>query len=103
MDSAERAIVREHLDVPVLSGFKQTETMVYEDGKWTMARSRASSPRCKDSRSAGRGRRHGRLVIGTGSANRITGPFVTLRGKRAVGLEIHVAVVLRGRQHCYVA
>lgn len=34
MDSPDVAIVRMNVDMPVLSGFKFTQTMVYEDGKW---------------------------------------------------------------------
>jgi hypothetical protein len=37
MDTSTTAIVRWNIDMPVLSGFKLTKTMVYEDGKWAMA------------------------------------------------------------------
>jgi hypothetical protein len=37
LDSPTTAIVRWNADVPGLSGFKVTKTMVYEDGKWVEA------------------------------------------------------------------
>lgn len=37
MDGPTVAIVRWNVDLPVLSGFKVTKTMVYEDGKWALA------------------------------------------------------------------
>ena len=37
MEGTTKAIVRWNVDLPVLSGFKVTKTMFYENGKWALA------------------------------------------------------------------
>jgi predicted small lipoprotein YifL len=44
MEGTDEAIVRWNLDLPTLSGFKITQTMVYEDGKWAMQGDPESAP-----------------------------------------------------------